>query len=97
MAPRRSIARWNGAPPPRHSIRSLQENITREPGFGERKTNKSSPRARSADMVILIEERLGKGLRESEAIATLLDGAIDPCDQRNLFAHGDWWCFDPRT
>lgn len=78
-------------------VRSLQDDITREHGFGERRANQSSARERSARMVALIEGRLGKGLPETEAIARLLDSAIDLCDERNLLAHGEWWCFDPRT
>jgi hypothetical protein len=75
-------------------ICALQEVITKEPGFGEQRSNQWGTRERSARMVKLIEERLGKELPQTEQIAKLLTDAIDPCEQRNLLAHGTWWCFN---
>jgi hypothetical protein len=77
-------------------VRELQDAIMREHGFGERRGNQWSARERPDRMVELIEQRHGQ-LPETESIKKLLDDAIDPSDQRNLLAHGTWWCFNRRT
>lgn len=77
-------------------VRELQDAIMREHGFGERRGNQWSARERPYRMVELIEQRHGQ-LPETESIKKLLDDAIDPSDQRNLLAHGTWWCFNRRS
>ena len=47
-------------------------------------------------MVELIEQR-HEQLPETASIKKLLEDAIEPSDQRNLLAHGTWWCFNRRT
>jgi hypothetical protein len=34
---------------------------------------------------------------EAKPVVQILKEAIDPCDQRNLLAHGRWWRFYPKT
>ena len=74
-------------------VSALQDAITKEPGFGEQRCNQWGARERSARMVKLIAEHRGNNLAQTELIAKLLADAVDPCDQRNLLAHGTWWCF----
>lgn len=77
-------------------VATLQDAVTREHGFGERRGNQWSARERPDRMVELIEQRQGQ-LPETKSIKKLLDDAIAPSDQRNLLAHGTWWCFNRRT
>ena len=77
-------------------VAALQDAVTREHGFGERRRNQWSARERPDRMVTLIEQRHGQ-LPETESIKGLLEDAIEPSDQRNLLAHGTWWCFNRRT
>ena len=78
-------------------VRELQSDIANEHGFGERKANQWRTPDRAKRMVALIEKKLGKGLPETGPIEKLLTDAVEPCGQRNLLAHGTWWCFDRRT
>ena len=78
-------------------ICALQEVITKEPSFGELRKNQWKTRERSNRMVELIEDRLGKDLPQTEQIAKLLTEAVNLCEQRNLLAHGTWWCFNRQT
>jgi len=48
-------------------------------------------------MVKLIEKYRGKDFAETARIKQLLSDAIDPCNDRNHLAHGDWWRFNRRT
>jgi hypothetical protein len=77
-------------------VRELQDAIMREHGFAERRGNQWRARDRPDRMVELIEQRLGQ-LPETESIKKLLKDAIEPSDQRNLLAHGTWWCFNRRA
>jgi hypothetical protein len=74
----------------------LQDAITREDGFGERRLNQWSAPTRPEQMAELIAKYRGQ-LPETKTIKKLLTDAIDPCDQRNLLAHGTWWGFNRRT
>src|SRR5580765_2409833 len=65
-------------------IGELQDTITKQPGFCEQRANQWHAQARPALMVVLIEAHRGKDFPHTDAIAKLLKGAIDPCDQRNL-------------
>jgi hypothetical protein len=53
-------------------------------------------RSRPNRMADLIEKHLGS-IPEAKPITQILTHAIDPCDRRNLLAHGRWWRFDPKT
>ena len=77
-------------------IAALQDVIAKEPGFGEQRPNQWGARARPARMVALIMERRGC-LPQTGEIEKLLKDAIDPCEQRNLPAHGTWWGFNRQT
>jgi len=77
-------------------IGTLQDVITGERGFGERWRNKWKTRERPAKMVALIAKYRGS-LAQTSEIEKLLTDAIDPCDQRNLLAHGSWWGFNRQT
>jgi hypothetical protein len=78
-------------------ISALQDVITKTPGFGERRLNLWSARERPRRIVKLIETHRGDELPHTNQIAKLLIEAVDPCEQRNLLAHGTWWCFNRRT
>ena len=78
-------------------VRELQSDIAKEHGFGERRVNQWRTRERAERMVALIEEKLGKDLPETASIEKFLAAAVAPCEQRNLLAHGTWWCFDRGT
>jgi hypothetical protein len=55
-------------------------------------------RQRPKGMAKLIEDRPGLVKdQEAKRIDQILRAAIDPCDRRNLLAHGRWWRFDPKT
>jgi len=75
-------------------VRSLQDAITSEPAFGERRSSQWPARTRPKLMAELIKKHLGTNLQEALPIANLLTAAINFCDQRNLLAHGEWWCFN---
>lgn len=77
-------------------VRELQDAVAREHGFGEQRRNQWSARERPDRMVELIEQR-HEQLPETASIKKLLEDAIEPSDQRNLLAHGTWWCFNRRT
>jgi hypothetical protein len=77
-------------------VGSLQDAIVNQPGFGEQRRNQWKTRERPKLMVELIEKHLGD-IPQIEPIAKFLCEAIDPCEQRNLLAHGTWWCFNRRT
>jgi hypothetical protein len=47
-------------------------------------------------MVALIVKHRGRDLPQTEQIKQVLDDAIRPCRERNLLAHGAWWCFNRR-
>jgi hypothetical protein len=81
----------------RRGVAGLQDAITRQPGFGEQRANQWGTRQRPKLMVELIETERGKGFPQADEIAKLLTDAIDPCEQRNLLAHGEWWGFDRPT
>jgi hypothetical protein len=70
----------------------LQRAIANDPQFAERWDARSRPKR----MANLIERHLGP-VPELETIRQILTDSIDPCDQRNLLAHGRWWRFDPKT
>lgn len=77
-------------------IAALQDVIAKEPGFGEQRPNQWGTRVRLVRMVSLITERRGC-LPQTGEIEKLLNDAIDPCEQRNLLAHGTWWGFNRQT
>jgi hypothetical protein len=77
-------------------VRALQGAITDDPSFGERRANQWNARERPKKMARLIKAHLGE-VQESMPIAKLLCDAIDPCDRRNMLAHGEWWVFNVRT
>ena len=79
------------------AVAALQDAITKEPGFGERRANQYGTRERPARMVELIKAHRGKDFPQTGAIERLLTDAIDPCEQRHLLAHGTWWAFNRRT
>ncbi len=78
-------------------ISALQDVITKTPGFGEQRLNLWSVRERPRRIVKLIETHRGDELLHTNQIEKLLIEAVDPCEQRNLLAHGTWWCFNRRT
>ena len=79
-------------------ISGLQDEITNKFGYGEQRCNQWGTRARPSRMVKLIEEFRGEQLPSIAAqVEALLTEAIDPCEQRNLLAHGNWWCFHPAS
>jgi hypothetical protein len=79
-------------------VRALQGTITREPAYGEEASNQfRNARNRPKDMAKLIKVHRGDGCPEAEAIVKVLCDAVEPCDQRNDLAHGEWWCFDRRS
>jgi hypothetical protein len=78
-------------------VSALQDAITRKDGFGEQRGNQWGARDRPVRMVKLIEEYRGNALAETAKIEKFLTDAIDPCEQRNVLAHGHWWCFNRRT
>ncbi len=78
-------------------ISALQDVITKTPSFGEQRRNQWSARERPRRMVKLIEGYRGNELPQTKEIEKLLIEAVDPCEQRNLLAHGTWWCFNRRT
>lgn len=77
-------------------VRELQDAITGQHGFGERPSNKWNARSRPQRMVKLLKQ-YGGSLPQRGPIKKLLTDAIEPTDQRNLLAHGTWWCFNRRT
>jgi hypothetical protein len=77
-------------------VRSLQDAITSESGFGEQRRNQWRASDRSTKMVELITKHRGPNLPQTEQIKDLLDEAVQPCRQRNLLAHGTWWWFNRR-
>ena len=76
-------------------VRDLQGSIIDDPTFGER-LRQWDGRSRPKRMVALIRSRLGDDLEETALVAKVLCDAIEPCDKRNLLAHGQWWCFNRR-
>ena len=78
-------------------VGDLQDVIVHQRGFGERPSNQWGARKRPGLMAKLISEHLGDSVPEAAAIKKLLRAAIAPCDQRNLLAHGHWWCFNRMT
>jgi len=55
-------------------------------------------RQRPKRMAKLIKDRPGLVTnQETKQIVEILKTAIGPCDKRNLFAHGRWWRFYPKT
>ena len=81
----------------RRGVAGLQDAITRQPGFGEQRANQWGTRRRPKLMVELIETDRGKDFPQAGEITKLLTDAVDPCEQRNLLAHGEWWGFDRPT
>lgn len=77
-------------------VRELQDAVTGQHGFGERRSSKWSARKRPKLMVRLMKQHRGS-LPQRGPIKKLLTDAIEPTDQRNLLAHGTWWCFNRRT
>jgi hypothetical protein len=77
-------------------VSALQDVVTDKLGFGEQRRNQWGARERPERMVKLIEYCRGD-FSETAEIKGLLTDAIDPCEQRNLLAHGTWWCFYPHT
>jgi hypothetical protein len=77
-------------------VRELQAAISGVEGFGEQRRNQWSARERPDRMAKLIAEHCG-AIAEAEPIKRILTEAISACDDRNLLAHGEWWCFDPVT
>jgi hypothetical protein len=78
-------------------VGDLQDVIVHERGFGERRRNQWGARKRPRCIAKLIGKHLGENVPEAAAIVKLLFEAIAPCDQRNLLAHGHWWCFNRQT
>jgi hypothetical protein len=80
-------------------VRSLVDAINpKEPGFGERPENQwTASESGTGKITILIKQHRGGGLPETEQIKELLNGAIAPCRDHNLLAHGTWCCFNRRT
>jgi hypothetical protein len=78
-------------------IGDLQDVIVHKRGFGEKPGTQWGARQRPGLMAKLISKHLGDNVPEAAAIAKLLHAAIAPCDQRNLLAHGHWWCFNRMT
>jgi hypothetical protein len=78
-------------------IGALQDELTGDFGFGERRCNQWGTRERPSRMVKLIKEKRGDQFPYTAQIETLLTDAIDPCEQRNLLTHGRWWCFHRPT
>jgi hypothetical protein len=74
----------------------MQGTITGDPNFGEQRRNQWGARERPDRMADLIDKHLG-AIPEATAICQLLSDAIAACDDRNLLAHGEWWCFYPDT
>lgn len=78
-------------------VSALQDAITDKEGFGEQPENRRwGARQRPGRMVELIKQWRGDAF-ETARIESLLTEAIAPCDERNLLAHGSWWCFNRRT
>jgi hypothetical protein len=75
-------------------VRRLQRAITNDPEFAQQWDTRKRPKR----MAKLIKNHPGL-IQEKEAseIVRVLTGAIAPCEQRNLLAHGRWWRFDPKT
>jgi hypothetical protein len=73
-------------------IANLQAAITRQADFGELRENRCGSKQRPLQMRKLIEKHRGQ-LPQTEEIISCLNAAIDPCEQRNLLAHGSWWGF----
>jgi hypothetical protein len=80
-------------------IRALVDAINpKEPGFGERPENQwSASETGTGKITILIKHHRGSGLPQTEQIKNLLNEAIHPSRDRDLLAHGTWWCFNRRT
>jgi hypothetical protein len=80
-------------------VRALVDAINpKEPGFGERPENQwTASETGTGKITILIKHHRGNGLPQTEQIKNLLNEAIHPCRDRNLLAHGTWWCFNRRT
>jgi len=70
----------------------------KESGFGERPENQwTASETGTGKITNLINHHCGSGLPQTEQIRNLLNEAIRPCGDRNLLAHGTWWCFNRRT
>jgi hypothetical protein len=77
-------------------VGALQDTIVNQPGFSEQRSNQWGTKQRPKRMIELIKKHLGD-IPQIEPIAKLLCEAVDPCEQRNLLAHGTWWRFNRRT
>jgi hypothetical protein len=77
-------------------IRELQSAITGCQSFGEQRDNQWNARVRPERMAKLIKDKLGD-IEEAEPIAAVLEKSKKPSDDRNILAHGIWWCFNRET
>jgi hypothetical protein len=94
-------------------VRDLQDTITRTPGrrphvferllrllnlARETSGDLGTARQRPKRIARLIKGRPGLVEdQEAREIDRILKAAIEPCDRRNLLAHGRWWRFDLKT
>ena len=79
-------------------VRSLVDAINpKKPGFGERPENQwTASESGTGKIMILIKHHRGTSLPKTEQIKNLLNEAIHLCRDRNLLAHGTWFCFNRR-
>ena len=78
-------------------VRALQGAIADDWTFGEQRANQWRTRERASRVLELIKTKLKGDVKEAESIAETLTRAINPCEQRNHLAHGEWWAFNPQT
>lgn len=76
---------------------ALQDAITGEQGFGERRKNQWHSEDRPKKIAKLIAKHRANDLPQVELIKNILSEAVGLCRQRNFLAHGTWWRFDPQT
>jgi len=77
-------------------VRYLQGAVAGDQAFGEQPCNQWNTRDRPGRMAKLIKDKLGD-IEEAQPITDLLKSAVKPTDDRNLLAHGQWWCFQQGT
>ena len=77
-------------------VRSLQGVIAGDENFGEQPCNQWPAYERRKRMAKLIKSKLGN-IDEAKLIGKLLNEAKQPSDDRNMLAHGHWWCVNHDT
>jgi len=80
-------------------VHSLVDAVNpQEPGFGERPEHQWTASESGTEKIIgLIKAYRGSDLPQIAQIKHLLNESIHPCRDRNLLAHGTWFCFNRRT